>query len=181
MRISLIVARAQNGVIGKDNAIPWRIPADMKYFKRATLGKVVIMGRKTFESLGKPLTDRLNVVLTKEPSVQEKLQTQFSNVMTCPSLDVALTTDYSTRPEVTEDEVMIIGGAQIYAQALANPFVTRIYITEVHGRVDGDTYFPVLDSQDWTEVSRDRLPKDQSASHDCSFVVLERRAAPALN
>jgi len=162
--LSLIAAVAENGVIGKDNAIPWRISADMKYFKQATMGKPIIMGRKTWQSLGKPLPGRRNIVISRTIFV--------------PFEEVEVVPDFSTAFILAQkggaEEVMVIGGAAVYAEAL--PDAERFYLTEVHGDVDGDTYFPAFERDDWKEVSRDFLPKDDKSSHDCSFVILERRA-----
>jgi len=162
MRISLIVAMADNGVIGLRGAIPWRISADMKYFKQTTLGKPVIMGRKTFGSLGKPLPGRSNIVVTRNADFAAE------GIETAPDLEAAL----ALAKAHGADEAMVIGGAEIYALAL--PRAERIYLTQVHGDVTGDTVFPAFDRTAWTEVSRDFLPREDQASHDCSFVILER-------
>lgn len=163
-KLSLIAAVAENGVIGKDNAIPWRISADMKYFKKATVGKPIIMGRKTWQSLGKPLPGRRNIVI--------------SRTLFIPFDEVDVVPDFSTAFILAQkggaEEVMVIGGAAVYAEAL--PDAERLYLTEVHGEVEGDTFFPSFDRSDWVEVSRDFLPKDDKSSHDCSFVVFERRS-----
>ena len=162
MRISLIVAMADNGVIGNAGAIPLRISADMKYFKQTTLGKPVIMGRKTFDSLGKPLPGRTNIVITRNEAFQ------VEGAERAPDLDAALGLAQSSGAE----EAMVIGGAEIYALAL--PQARRIYLTEIHGAVEGDTVFPEFERSAWREVSRDFLSKGDKASHDCSFVILER-------
>ncbi len=162
MRLSLIVAIADNGVIGKDNGIPWRISADMKHFKATTMGKPIIMGRKTWESLGKPLPGRKNIVVTRT------LWIPFEEVEVVPDFDTA----YLAATKEAPEEVMVIGGAAIYAEAL--PKADRIYLTEVHGDVDGDTSFPDFDRDQWREVSRAFVARDDKASHDCSFVVLDR-------
>lgn len=162
MRISLIVAMADNHVIGKDGAIPWRISADMKYFKQTTMGKPVIMGRKTFESMGKPLPDRRNIVVTRNGNFTA------DEAEIAPDLDAALALAKLSGAA----EAMVIGGAEIYALAL--PRADRIYLTEVHGAVEGDTLFPSFDRAAWREVSRDFLARGAAASHDCSFVILER-------
>ena len=162
MRISLIVAMADNGVIGNAGAIPWRISADMKYFKQTTLGKPMIMGRKTFDSLGKPLPGRTNIVITRNEAFQ------VEGAERAPDLDAALGLAQSSGAE----EAMVIGGAEIYALAL--PQARRIYLTEIHGAVEGDTVFPEFERSAWREVSRDFLSKGDKASHDCSFVILER-------
>ncbi len=166
MPVSLIVALSENNVIGKDNAIPWRISADMKHFKKTTMGKAIVMGRKTFESLGNPLPGRLNIVLSRDQSYAPdgvEIFRDFADVVV---------SDFSAHSEINGDEIMVIGGAEIYRLAL--PSATRIYLTEVHGTVEGDTYFPDWDRDDWREVSRSFVPRDDKATHDCSFVLLER-------
>lgn len=156
MIVSLVVARADNGVIGKDNALPWRIPADLKHFKRLTLGKPVVMGRRTFESIGKPLPGRENIVLTRDR------EWNAEGVTVAATLAEAL----AGRPEVA-----IIGGAQVYAEAMI--FATHVYLTEVHAAPDGDTLMPPF-GPDWRETARE----GHAAAGDVpgySFVTLERR------
>lgn len=157
MIVSLVVARADNGVIGKDNALPWHLPADLRHFKRLTLGKPVIMGRRTFESIGKPLPGRENIVLTRDPDWRAE------GVTVAAGLDIALANDVA--------EVSVIGGAQVYAVAL--PLADRIYLTEVHASPEGDTVLPPF-GPDWQEVAREHhaADGDQPAY---SFVTLERR------
>ncbi len=162
MRISLIVAMADNRVIGRRGAIPWRISADMKYFKQTTMGKPIIMGRKTFDSLGKALPGRANFVVTRSGNFTA------DGCEAAPDLAAALALANLSGAE----EAMVIGGAEIYALAL--PQAERIYLTEIHGEVEGDTRFPAFDRDAWAEVSRDFLPREDQASHDCSFVILER-------
>jgi dihydrofolate reductase len=171
MPLSIIVAVAENGVIGRDNAMPWHIPDDLKYFKRITSGKVVVMGRKTFQSIGTPLPNRVNVVLTRDPDWAAP------GVTVVHSLPQALETAHNQRSENSDstqaDEVMIIGGADIFALAL--PLADRLYLTRVKGAPPGDTYFPPFDIGDWSEVSSTpgTPSEDGSVSHD--FVVLERK------
>lgn len=169
MRLSLIAAMSENRVIARGREIPWRIPADMKYFKATTMGKPVIMGRKTFESLGKPLPGRPNIVMTKD----KKFEIAGAEVV----LDFRAALERARRFET--DEIMVIGGGEIYELAL--PYADRIYLTEVHAKVDGDIFFPDLSTGDWKEVSRDRLAKEQEATFDCSFVILERRNDDPVN
>jgi dihydrofolate reductase len=157
-RISLIVAAAENNVIGKDNEMPWHLPEDFKYFKEKTTGKPCIMGRKTFESilgqLGKPLPNRPSLVVSGSGYAHEGA-TVFS------SLDDA----FDAAREYEAEEIMVIGGATIYHQAL--DMADRIYLTRVHMSPDGDAYFPEL-GDEWEEVSRDDRKK-------FSFLVFERR------
>lgn len=143
-QVSMIVARGANGVIGKDGDLPWRLPEDLKHFKRKTVGKPIIMGRKTFESLGKPLPARHNIVLTRDASYIAEGCTVVQTL--ADALDAAGLTG----------EIMIIGGAQIYDLAL--PITTRIYLTEVKASPDGDTVFPVLHMEEWRESEREHHP-----------------------
>ena len=158
--LALIVAIAANGVIGKDNALPWHIPEDLKWFKRNTLGKPVIMGRKTWDSIGRPLPKRPNIVVTR--------QTDWSvdGVLVAHSLAEALALAESLAPET--DEVMVIGGNALFAEAL--PLCARLYITEIARDYDGDVRFPAFDRSGWREVSRER--NDGDPAYD--FVVLEK-------
>ncbi len=160
MILSLIVAVAENGVIGRDGALPWRLPGDMAFFKATTMGKPIVMGRKTWESLGRPLPGRENIVITRDTSYLAE------GAVVVNGLDAAL--------EHAGDvpEIMIIGGAQIYEAAL--PIVRRIYLTRVHASPSGDTFFPDLNWEGWEEVARE----DHEAEGDTpafSFVTLERR------
>ena len=158
--LALIVAMAANGMIGKDNALPWHIPEDLKWFKRNTLGKPVIMGRKTWDSIGRPLPKRPNVVVTR--------QTDWSveGVHVAHSLAEALTLAEALAPEA--DEVMVIGGNALFAEAL--PACARLYITEIARDYVGDVSFPAFDRSVWREVLRER--NDGDPAYD--FVVLER-------
>jgi len=162
MRISLIAAVAENGVIGREGGLPWRIPEDLKFFRATTLGKPVIMGRKTYVSIGKPLPGRLNIVLTRDRTWH------------APGVSVAHDMDRALRiaQESGADEAMIIGGADIYEAAL--PRANRIYLTRIAREFEGDALFPALDPQDWKEVVR----VEKSAGDvpfDYCFVTLERR------
>ncbi len=143
--ISLVVAAADNNVIGKNNAMPWHIPEDFKHFKDVTMGKPCIMGRKTFESilvqLGKPLPGRVNIIVSRK-------NYQHDGALTCKDLEEAI----EQAAKTGTDEICIIGGAQIYALAL--PFANKVHLTRVHQSPEGDAFFPNLDSQ-WVEQSRD--------------------------
>lgn len=162
--ISLIVAMAQNGVIGRGNSLPWRLPEDLRRFKQFTLGKPVLMGRKTFESIGAPLSGRSNLVLTRDKS-------WFANgVIAVHSVEAAL---LQTR---TCDELVAIGGAEIYRLLL--PLARRIYLTHVHADVDGDTYFPAFDATQWDDVECRSHPADERHAYPITFVTLQRRNAP---
>lgn len=160
MRISMIAARARNGVIGRDNGLPWRLPADLRHFKALTLGKPVIMGRRTFESVGKPLPGRTNIVLSRSLTGGEGIR--IARDMGA-ALDAARDTG--------ADEAMIAGGAEIYREFL--PRADRLYLTEVHAEVEGDALFPAIEPGAWSESSRE----DQAAGAGTpafSFVVLDR-------
>lgn len=162
--ICFVVARADNGVIGRDNALPWHIPADLKHFKRLTVGKPVVMGRKTFESIGKPLPGRHNIVLTRDP------EWRADGVTVVPNLAEAVAAA-GLDPKTRAEEVMIIGGAAVYAEAL--PIATRVYLTEVHAAPEGDTLLPPFDPARWRETAREdhQAEGEQPAF---SFVTLER-------
>ena len=161
--IVLVVARADNRVIGKDGAMPWHLSEDLKRFKRITVGKPVIMGRKTFESIGKPLPGRHNIVLTRQPGWRAE------GVPVVPNLAEAIAAA-GLDPRTRADAIMVVGGAEIYAQAL--PFATRIELTEIHAAPDGDTYFPQLDPARWRETFREAHPAGEThPAYD--FVTLE--------
>jgi dihydrofolate reductase len=161
MRVSLVVAAAENGAIGKDNALLWRLPDDLKFFKSITLGKPVLMGRKTFESIGRPLPGRQNVVITR----QRQWTAEGCTVVN--SLHDGFT---SAGPA---EEAMVIGGADIYAQAL--PLASTIYLTRVHVDIPGDVSFHYAEA-DWHETHRQLHPADDRHAHAFSFVTLTRRS-----
>ena len=160
MILSLIVARAQNRVIGRNNRLPWHLPADLKWFKQITLGKPILMGRRTHESIGRPLPGRTNIVITHRHGYLA------AGCLVAHSIEEALTV------AGTAEEIIVIGGASLYAQVL--PRAVRIYLTLVQVEAAGDAWFPVLDPQDWQEVWREDHPAD--ARHACpySFLRLER-------
>jgi len=159
MTVTLIAAVASNGVIGKDNDLIWRLPADMQYFKKHTLGKTVLMGRKTFESLRRPLKDRINVVLSRTLEEAPKGCELVRSI-----------------PEALErygrDELMVIGGAEIYKQALE--FADRLRLTEIDQAFEGDTYFPSFDRTQWKLVSREEGQLDEENRLPHAFCVYER-------
>ncbi|MGI1679654.1 MAG: type 3 dihydrofolate reductase [Cellvibrionaceae bacterium] len=169
MRLSLIVATDENWVIGKDNEMPWHLPADLKYFKKMTINKPVIMGRKTFESIGRPLPNRENIVITRQKDWF------FDKIKTAHTFDEALQKAVSFALNDESEEVMVIGGAQIYSQAL--PKAQRVYLTRIHAKFVGDTFFPQLDESEWTEVERYSNNADVSNPYDYSFIVLDRKAS----
>lgn len=160
MKISLIVAAATNNVIGRDGKLPWHISEDLKRFKKLTIGRPVIMGRLTFESIGKPLPERRNIVI----SSREGLTIDGCEVVTSPDEALALAGDV--------DEVVVIGGGAVYEQML--PRANRIYMTRVHASVDGDTCFPQLDDAEWRIVAQEDFPADESRKIGFSFITLDR-------
>ena len=166
VNLCLIMARSDNGTIGADNALPWHISSDLKNFKRLTLGKPVIMGRKTFESIGKPLKGRTNIVATRDP------QWSAGGMIVCHDLKDAVETARAQASTDGVDEIMVIGGAEIYARLLID--ADRIYLTEVHRRYDGDVWFTAPDKTQWKEVSRERFAPDDEGGPSYSFVVLNR-------
>ncbi len=160
MVVSLIVAMAENRVIGRDNTLPWRLPNDLRYFRRVTMGHPIIMGRKNYESIGKPLPGRTNIVVTRAPDYH------------APGCVVAHSIEDAFGVAGNDPEVFVIGGAELYAQSL--PRVQRLYLTEIHTSVAGDTFFPVLDLKQWHEVSRERHEPDAEHAFPYSFVTLNR-------
>ncbi|MFW6019697.1 MAG: type 3 dihydrofolate reductase [Bacteroidales bacterium] len=161
-KISIIVAIAKNRVIGKNNQMPWHLPADLKHFKKTTYGFPVIMGRKTFESIGKPLPGRKSIVISR----QGNLSLNFESVEVVHSFADAVNAarDY--------EEAFVIGGSDIYKLAL--PFTEKIYMTKLDMEVEGDTYFPELDLKRWTLVDEEHHQADTKNPHDYSFLVFER-------
>jgi dihydrofolate reductase len=161
MRISIIAALARNRTIGRGNAMPWRLPEDLKRFKRLTMGHAVIMGRKTFESIGTPLTGRNNIVITRSGDWSQ------AGCVVVNSLEAALAAIPGT-------EGFVIGGAQIYA--LAMPLARRLYLTEIDRDFEGDAFFPEFDRSQWRELSRERHSAAGAEGFDYDFVECERRA-----
>ena len=164
MLISLIVAHSSNRVIGIDGQLPWHIPDDLKYFKAITMGKPIIMGRKTFDSIGKPLPGRLNIIITKNTDLT------IEECVVVNNLDAAITEakNYFKTQDTDQEEIFIIGGAQIFKQSME--FVNKIYITEVHADYAGDVFFDELSDNDWMEVSRD-LHDSENDKIPFSFVT----------
>ncbi|HXH03746.1 MAG TPA: type 3 dihydrofolate reductase [Candidatus Competibacteraceae bacterium] len=160
MKLTLVVAVARNGVIGRNNGLPWHLPNDLKFFKQTTLGKPVIMGRKTYQSIGRPLPGRQNIVVTHDPEFQ------------APGCQVVLSLDAALKAAAPAPEVMLIGGASLYAQTL--PRAERIYLTWVDAEPQGDAWFPELEPEQWREVWREDHPADAHHEHAYSFRLLER-------
>lgn len=170
MQKALIVAMAQNRVIGRNNNLPWYLPGDLKYFKQATMGKPIIMGRKTWDSIGRPLPGRMNVVISRNESWQAPAGTTAAT-----SLQAALKKAEAQAELDGVEEVMVIGGGQIYAEAL--PLVDRIYITQVHASVEGDAYFPEMNWDEWEEIGREDFSASDNNPYNYSFVVYQRLAS----
>ena len=162
MKISLIVAMAENSVIGANNQMPWHLPADLKHFKHITLGKPILMGRKTHESIGKALPGRHNIVLSRDPSFNAK------GCTTVHSTETAL-----KAAAIDSGELMVIGGAALYRDFL--PDAQSLYMTLIHQQFEGDTYFPALEEQIWEEAERSGINEDFLSGLTFSFVRLERR------
>lgn len=166
MRLALIAAHARNLVVGIDNKLPWHLPEDLKYFKRITTGKAVIMGRKTYESIGRPLPNRTNIVITRNA--------EFSapGIEVVNSLEAAIELAENVSLINGVGEVMVIGGAMIYEEAL--PQADRLYLTHVHADVAGDAYFPKVDMSHWQELGREDYHASETNPYDYSFVVYDR-------
>ena len=160
--ISIIVAASTNNVIGAQGELPWRLSDDLRHFKKVTMGKPIIMGRKTWESIGRALPGRQNIVVTRQSGYKAK----GCDVVTSMRDAVSLAGD--------ADEVMVIGGSQIYGLAL--PMAQRLYLTRVHAEVDGDAYFPTVDESVWQLVSDESHSADDRNEFDFSFRVYERMA-----
>ena len=164
MTISIIVAMSASRVIGYRNQLPWQLPADLAYFRRTTLGKPIIMGRKTFESIGKPLPGRDNYIITRDSSYTVQGGRVFQHI--ADALDEASS---------NAAEVMVIGGGQIYQAIL--PQASRLYVTLVKGDFQGDVYFPAYNISNWSVVSTTAHQADNKHTNDYEFKVLQRRRA----
>ena len=161
MKRSLVVAMARNRVIGRDNALPWRLPADLAYFKRVTMGHPVVMGRRTYESIGKPLPGRQNIVVSRNRDFH------------APGCTVVGSLDEAWKAAGDAPEVSVIGGTSIFAETL--PIADRIHLTEVQAEVPGDTYFPEFDRSQWSEREVERHGRDERHAHPFRIVVLDRK------
>lgn len=163
--VSLIVAATRNQVIGLDNQMPWHLPADLRYFKQRTLGKPIIMGRKTWESLGRPLPGRLNIVISRQADVELAGAEVFAD------LEAAILRGQEWATQQGVDEVMVIGGGQLYQQALT--LAQRVYLTRIDLELEGDTFFPVLDAQQWRQTDAQAHPA-QNQEPGYTFEVWQR-------
>lgn len=160
MTLSLIVAMTRNRVIGKDNRMPWHLPADLAWFRQQTTGKPVIMGRKTFESIGRPLPKRTNIVLSRTPYRHEGAIWQ---------------PDFQSAVDFVQDspEILLIGGGQLFSQYL--PAADKLYLTEIQTELDGDTFFPAIHLPDWHTEFDTYRPADDDNPYDCRFLILRRK------
>ena len=161
MILSCIAAVADNGVIGRDNNLPWRLSADLQRFKKLTTGHWLIMGRKTFESMGKPLPNRTSVVLTRDRGYQR------------PGAIVVNHLDEALRLSSDQEEVFVLGGAAVFREAL--PRAQKLYLTRVHAEVEGDVKFPALDLEEWNQVERESLPADEKNDYPTTYQVYVRK------
>ena len=169
MIFSAIAAMARNRVIGQDNGLPWRLPGDLKFFKATTLGKPVVMGRKTFQSIGRPLPGRPNIVVTRDPGFAAE------GVHIARDIDSALDLAARLARETGAQEVMVIGGAEIYAQAL--PRLDRLYLTEIDAEIEGDAHFPEIEPRVWREAARTNPVLDEASGLSYCFINLHRVGA----
>lgn len=165
MKLSVVVAMGENRVIGVDNRMPWHLPADLKRFRQITMGKPILMGRRTHESIGRPLPGRKNIVLTADRRYTAAGCTVVHD------LDEAL-----REAEAAGDEAMVIGGAALYREFL--PRAERLYLTLIHRAFDGDTFFPEFDWREWRETAREDVADDPESGLSYSFLVLERAEPP---
>jgi dihydrofolate reductase len=161
MRLSMIVAMDDNRLIGKENGLPWHLPADLQYFKKTTTGKAILMGRKTFESLGRPVPNRRNIIITHNREYKAE------------GCEVVNSIDEALNLTQADEEVMVIGGASFYEQTL--PMIDRLYITKVDGEHEGDAYFPSFNEEQFIEISRETHLPDDKNQHTYHFIVLDRK------
>ncbi len=159
LEISIVVAMDRQRTIGVDGGLPWHLPEDLKYFKRITMGKPIIMGRKTHDSIGRPLPGRENIVVTANPAYRAEGCTAVHSV------------EQALEHCAGQDEVMIVGGSSLYAEALAK--ATRLYLTEVDALIEGDVHFPEYDGSLWKEISREKYPADEKNPYPYAFVVYQ--------
>ncbi|MEO8307231.1 MAG: dihydrofolate reductase [Pseudomonadota bacterium] len=164
MKLTAVVAASDNDVIGSNNALPWHLPADLAHFKRITMGKPVLMGRRTYESIGKPLPGRLNLVLSRRS-------------VDWPGVERVATLEEARARAAPADEIMVIGGAEVFILAMTQLDV--IQLTRVHCTVDGDTFMPPLQPERWNEVSREYRAADERNVYAMTFIEL-RRITPAI-
>jgi dihydrofolate reductase len=160
--VSMVVAATENDVIGRANGMPWHLPDDLKYFKARTMGKPMLMGRKTFESIGKPLPGRTSLVMTRDSAWRGP-----EGVVVVRSLDEAL--DWARNAP----ELCVVGGAEVFRMAW--PLASRLFLTRIHAQIPGDTFFPKIDPREWHEIERTEHPADARHAYAMSFLTLEKR------
>lgn len=166
MILSIMVAMSENRVIGINNQLPWHLPEDLKYFKRVTMGHPIIMGRKTYESIGRPLPGRTNIVVTRQPDWSAE------GVVVARGVEQALEKAESQARRDGKDEMILIGGEELFRQALHK--VNRLYLTQVQAEIEGDAFFPEIEPSQWQEVERHNHSADQNNPYAYSFIVLNR-------
>jgi dihydrofolate reductase len=159
MKLTAVVAASDNDVIGRGNTMPWHLPADLARFKRLTLGKPILMGRLTFESIGRPLPGRRNLVMSR-------------GGFTAPGIETVTSLAQARALVAGEPELAIIGGAQLFRQAL--PEIDTVYLTRIHAHIEGDVFMPPLPATEWREVEREERPADANNAYVMSFITLER-------
>lgn len=162
MRLSIIVAMDDKQLIGKNNALPWHLPADLAYFKKTTTGKTVLMGRKTYESIGFPLPNRRNIIVSRNASFQAE------------GCEVVSSIDGALALAKDDDEVMIMGGASFYEQML--PSIDRLYITQIEGEFEGDAHFPEFNRNEFVETFKESHAPDEKNPHAYHFTILDKKA-----
>jgi dihydrofolate reductase len=163
MRVSFIVAKSENNVIGKNNKLPWHLKDDLQNFKKITMGHHILMGRKTYESIGKPLPGRMSLVLSNDPKAVQEQVVWFQSIWRA--------LKYAERAQ--ETELFVIGGAGVFKSALS--ICDRIYLTEIHSQVEGDVYFPQLSLKNWKLLSEQKFDKNKDNDYDFTIQVLDRR------
>ncbi|MBK9328934.1 MAG: dihydrofolate reductase [Sphingobacteriales bacterium] len=161
MNISIIVAAAENGVIGKDNRLLWKLSSDLKRFKNITTGHFIVMGRKTFESIGNPLPNRTSLIISSN------FRSAFENCLVFPTINEAIV--YAAKQQ--QDEIFVVGGGEIYRQTL--PLANKIHLTIVHTEIEGDTHFDYDDSN-WVVKHKEFVPKDEKNEFDSTYIILQR-------
>jgi dihydrofolate reductase len=164
MLINMIVAMTPERVIGNDNQLLWHLPADLRYFKAKTTGNIVLMGRKTYDSIGKPLPNRTNIVISRNAT----LQLEGVHVVASLEAGIALSKELMT----DDQQLFVIGGAQIYKEAM--PLATNLFVTEVEASYEGDAFFPEIPAEQWTEIERENHDADEKNKHNYSFVSLQK-------
>lgn len=167
--IVLVVAVAENGVIGRNNTLPWRIKSDLQYFRSVTIGRPVVMGRKTYASIGKPLSHRTNIVISRNPAYAAP------SILVAADLAKALDAARGDALRRNADSIAIIGGTEIFKQTM--PLAARLMLTKVHAKPEGDTYFPEIDPKLWREIERRQQPQGPDDDYGFSFVTYERSGA----